>query len=685
MKKRWLLMLFASLGLLGAAVATSPTVAYALPYSSETIGPNQQITSAPDVYTPERKIVIPTESGLENTRFNSADDMCFDESSGMIYVADTANKRIVLLDKNDATYASEITKFTNAEAQEVELKNPTGIAFNHEYFLIADKGLESIIVLNKTTLDFVREIKRPDTNLIGTLSKFIPKKLCLDDRGNLYVVLEGSTKGIMQLDIQGNFVGYIGANQTQASLSARLREIFGFEDSEHLLQSGQAVTNVAIDSKGLVYTVTNHANADAIKKLNTTGNPILSPAVNEYETVQVFIDNSGNIYSVQGDGYTTVYDSYGSLLFRFGGQGDEEILGSLKNPVALSVTSERELLVLDKGNSLIYLYEPTHFAKVLLNAVDYYKDGLYLEGEEAWNEVLRYDSRFILAYRALGRANMKKGNYKLALSQFKLAEDKSGYSDAYWKIRDSWIRKNLGWVLLPIVLIVVLALVYKSLKFKKPAYVAPIENFAGRVTGVPVVRDLAYGFTFLRHPADSVYEIKYKGKGSIIGAIILYVWFAVLQILQVYLTGYLFNGTNGGVNGFRTILMSVGLLLALVLANHFVASVSNGEGKLKHTFICMIYALMPYLVLALPIFLISRALTFNESFLYYVLLIFTYGWCGINVIMTIMELHDYSLPKALLNIFLTVICLVLAIAFLFILYVLGYQLIEFLIGLFKGL
>ena len=678
-------MLFTSLGLLGAALANSPAVAYALPYTSETIGPNQQITSAPDVYVPERKIVIPTESSVENTNFNGAEDMCFDESSGLIYVADTSNKRIVLLNKNDNTFASEITKYTNSNSDEIELKTPTGIAFNHEYLLVADKGLETIVVFNKTTLDFVREIKRPDTNLIGTLSKFIPKKLCLDDRGNLYVVLEGSTKGIMQLDIEGNFVGYIGANQTQASLSSRLREIFGFEDSDHLLQSGQAVTNVAIDSKGLVYTVTNHADVDSIKKLNTTGNPILSPAVNEYETVQVFIDKSGNIYSVQGNGYATVYDSYGSMLFRFGGQGDEEILGSLKNPVALSVSESGELLVLDKGNSLIYLYEPTHFTKVLLKAVDYYKDGLYLEGEEAWNEVLRYDSRFILAYRALGRANMKKGNYKEALAQFKLAEDRAGYSDAYWKIRDSWIRKNLGFVLIPVVLLVVLALVYKSLKLRKPAYVAPVENFVGRVTGVPVVRDLVFGFTFLRHPADSVYEIKYKGKGSLIGAIILYVWFAVIQILKVYLTGYLFNGVSSGVNGFRTIILSVGLLLALVLANHFVASVSNGEGKLKHTFISLIYALMPYLILALPIFLISRALTFNESFLYYALLVFTYGWCGINVIMTIMELHDYSLPKALLNIFLTVICLVLAIAFIFILYVLGYQLIDFFIGLFKGL
>ena len=237
MKKGWFFLALASLGLAVLAIFNNPEVAYALPYITETVGPNNQITSAPDVYIPERKIVIPTESGLANTNFNGAEDMCFDEESNLIYVADTSNQRIVLLNKNDGAYASEITKYTNAEAVEVNFKTPTGIAFNHDYLLIADKGLETIVVFNKTTLDFVREIKRPDTNLIGTLSKFIPKKLCLDDRGNLYVVLEGSTKGIMQLDIEGNFVGYIGANQTQSSLSSKLRQLFGFDDGDYLLQS----------------------------------------------------------------------------------------------------------------------------------------------------------------------------------------------------------------------------------------------------------------------------------------------------------------------------------------------------------------------------------------------------------------------------------------------------------------
>ena len=60
-----------------------------------------------------------------------------------------------------------------------------------------------------------------------------------------------------------------------------------------------------------------------------------------------------------------------------------------------------------------------------------------------------------------------------------------------------------------------------------------------------------------------------------------------------------------------------------------------------------------------------------------------YAWCGINIILTVMELHDYSLGKALINIILTLVCFILVIAFVLILYVLGYQLISYLVNVMK--
>ena len=612
---------------------------------------------------------------------SSPEDMVIDKENKNIIIADTGNSRIVQISQEDEAAFKELTFYVNADNQEIYFKNPTGLAMNSQYLFVADKPLERIVVLDRDDWRFIREIKRPDSILVGSTTKFYPKKVQADDSGNIYIVLEESTKGVMQLDNDGNFVAYIGANQATTSLLTRIQSFLGIQNEGQMLKSGKGVTNICLDNKGLLYTITNN-DGQPVKKLNTTGNTILTMNYNDPTTVSAFVDDDGNIFSIQSNGYVTVYDSYGSLLFRFGGSSKEEIIGALRRPVAAGLDENGQLLVLDQEAGFVVDYSPTHFANLVYKAVSYYKDGLYLEGEASWTELLKYNSRFILAYKALARASMKKGDYETALKQFKLAEDKAGYSDAFWQIRDRWIRKNLGWVLLPILILVVMYAVYKILDKRVPKATAPIKGVVNKGINAPVVRDMKLTFTFMRNPRETIYEIKYKKRASIIGASILYVLFAAIQILKIYLTGYLFNNV-GRNDGLRTILMSTLPLLLLVVCNYYVSSVRDGEGKLKDIFIGFIYALSPYIVFSIPLFLISNIVTYNEQALYFMAVGIVYVWCGINIVLTVMELHDYSLWKAIINILLTLVCFILIIAFAIILYILGYQLFSYLVGVFK--
>ena len=678
--KTKLIIFFSSVLLLLGAAILSPSIAYALPYGNETLGPDGQLAVAQPSYIPEGKIVIP--HGItSNDRFSSPEDMCIDKETDKIYIADTGNSRIILLDKNDDSYCVELKKYTNVNAEEISFKKPSGVSINSTKLFIADKDLQKIIVLNKNDLSFAKEITRPESILVGANTKFAPTKVRADDAGNVYTVLEGLTKGVMQLDGEGNFVSYIGANVTTTTLLARLQSFFGVQSNDYVLASGAPVTNICLDNKGLLYTVSNNTN-DAVKKLNTAGNTILTMNYNDPSTVSSFVDEEGNIFSIQSNGYVTVYDSYGSLLFRFGGKNSEDILGALKSPVAAGIASDKELLVLDKEGGVVISYSSTYFANLVYKAVSYYKEGLYLEGESSWNEVLKYNAKFILAYKALARASMKKGDYETALKQFRLAEDKAGYSDAFWQIRDNWIRKNLTWVIIPLVVLVIAIAILKLVDRKKPALFTPVKSFFGKVKRAPVVNELGLTFTFMRSPRETVYEIKFKKRASLIGAIALYVIFVGLQILKIYLTGYLFNNV-GRSDGLTTILTSTLPILLLVVCNYYVSSVRDGEGKLKDIFISFIYALSPYLVFSVPLFLISNIVTYNEQAIYYMVVGLLYAWCGINVVLVIMELHDYSLGKAIVNILLTLVCFILAIAFVFILYVLGYQLLSYIITVFK--
>lgn len=680
MKLKTKIIIFASsVVLLLGAMMLSPSIAYALPYGNETLGPDGQLAASQPSYVPEDKVLVP-EGVSSFDRLSSPEDMFIDEDNNNIYIADTGNKRVIVLNEDDDAYCKEIISYNNGE-QDINFKNPTGISINNTHIYVADKGLQKIVVFNKDTLDFVREINRPDSILVGSKTTFSPTKVRADDSGNIYAVLEGLNKGVMQLDGNGQFVSYIGANTATTTLLNRLQSFFGVTSDDYLLNAAEPVTNIALDRQGLLYTVTNNTNT-ALKKLNTAGRTILTMNYNDPTTVSTYISKEGNIFSIQSNGYLTVYDSYGSLLFRFGGRNGEEMLGSLVSPVAAGMDKNKNLLVLDKDSGIVISYSPTLFANLVYKAVDYYKDGLYLEGEQSWNDVLKYNEKFILAYKALARASMKKGEYNVALKQFRLAEDKAGYSDAFWQIRDNWIRKNLIWVLLPIGIIVLLYVAVKILNKVKPTLLAPVGKFFQKAKHAPVVNELGLTFTFMRNPRETIYEIKFKKRASLIGAIVLYVLFAAIQILKIYLTGYLFNDV-GRSDGLRTILMSTLPLLLLVVCNYYVSSVRDGEGKFKDIFIAFIYALSPYLIFSLPLFLISNIVTYNEQAIYFMVVGVIYAWCGINIVLTVMELHDYSLWKAIINIILTLVCFILIIAFVFIIYVLGYQLFSYIVSVFK--
>lgn len=682
MKRRYIVILAIFL-LAVVVVFASPSLAFAVPYTTETIGPEGSTVPTQTAYTPEGRIVIPNGS--------SPEDMAIDEANELIYVADKGAKRVAVMGFDGELKAS---------IGEGVLASPTGVALDATRLFVADNSNKRIYVFSivedaDAGLAFgqlIKQIDKPKNPLVGADTPFVPTKLTVDERGNLYVVSDGCSSGLMQLNAnaddgeEDSFIGYVGANETQATFQSVLQNIFFSEEQRStFLAAPRSPTNVTINSRGLLYTVTNQASSNSIKKLNTLGNAIMSPAVNYASTVAVCVDEAENIFSLQSDGYVAVFDSYGDLLFRFGGGSSaDERLGTLAEPVAIGVLKSGRLLALDRRYGMIVTYDRTEFAELVFRAVGYYKDGLYLEGESSWKEVLRLNSSFIVSYKALARASMKRGDYETALYQFKLAEDKAGYSEAYWEIRNDWLQDNVVWIVIVVLVIVAVVVTLKIINKKKPQLLAPVRSGIAKVGNVKIVRELLQVKNFCKSSPDAVYQTKYHSTTSIWSASVLYVWFVILQILGVVVTGYLYNKNSVyNSNGWNIVLTSTGVLLALVLCNYFVSTVTDGEGKLKHCFISFIYALSPYLLLALPMFIVSNFLTYNENIVYQLLMIVTYGWSAICLFRAIMELHDYTFWQALKNIVLTLFAFAMAILFVIVLRMLLTQFFGYFASLFR--
>jgi len=183
----------------------------------------------------------------------------------------------------------------------------------------------------------------------------MPKKVVVDKRGNLYIVSEGTAEGIIQLSREGDFLGFFGSNTVNLSWLQKFQDIFFTSEqrSQLLLRIPKPYNNLAIDTKGLIYTTTRAVSGNAIKKHNTIGTNILTKSakgrmVDEPNFVDITIANDGRIIAVTETGLIYEYDREGNLLFSLGGRAiSSERNGYFTVVSGICVDENDNLYVLD--------------------------------------------------------------------------------------------------------------------------------------------------------------------------------------------------------------------------------------------------------------------------------------------------------------------------------------------------
>lgn len=661
MKKRLSKRLAVCLTIILIALNTNTVFADA-PYRTLTQGPSGRLVGTQTAYEPSEILTFP----LKNP-----EDIYVDDNTGTMYIADTGNSRILVV--NDK-------KETKSIGEDV-LESPSGVFMNSEGNLyVADYGKKKIFIFDKDG-KLLKEIGKPAEPIYGKNNGFVPKKLTVDKRNNIYVISEGSVNGVIQLNNEGKFTGFIGSNKTDLSFKMILqRLVFTDKQKAQLFKViPPSPTSISIDTQGLIYTVTSGVKSEGVKKLNITGINILPAETKSSDTlIDIDVDKDGNIYALDINGKIYEYDSTGNLLFAFGGKdAEQERVGLLKNPAAIAVTDKGYIYVVDKERNVINVYKATAFANQVMKGVNLYKDGLYVESQKTWQDILKMNSSFILSYKALAKAYFKQDNYQIALNDFKLAEDQKGYSEAFWQIRNQWIQENMPKILLLLVLILVLRFVIKLIN-KKTKLFNGITRQIDRFKNIKVVAELRFVFRFFKLPADSYYELKYSKRASVLSATILYIWFLILQFTNIYVTGFTFSKINPAYVNLTSVVVNAFVPFALwIIANYLVSTINDGEGRLRDIYIGTIYSLAPYLVIVLPVQIISNALTLNEAFIYTFSLFVTKAWSVILIVVMVKEIHNYTFKETVKNILLTVFTIILIVLVLFILVILFNQEVDF--------
>lgn len=655
---------WAILGLLFLLVSLGHTAAAQTPYATVTLGPSRTLFPTQDAYVP-----------LDEVRLSvaSPEDMFF-APDGFLYVADTGNKRILKLDAQFQIVA---------ELGQDILQAPTGLFVDEDSTLYITDASKNTVVILDSAGQLINEFGRPTEPLFGANREFRPRKIAVDARKNMYIVSEGSVNGLVIMNTNGNFIGYFGANAADMSLKMILQRTFlTAEQLEQFIRNEAASpSNVTIDARSLVYTVTSGTERDkSVRKFNISGKNLFDKAVYgspSFRDIDVSAD--GLFVAVDAIGRIFEYDQNGTLIFIFGAleRGDQR-LGLLNNPTAIERVGDY-LYVLDKGKNAIVVYQITDFARELHKGISLYVEGFYAEARPYFKEVLNYNGLMLIAYKALADADYKENNYANALAFYRYAEDRNGYSEAFWELRNAGIQQHLSTVLAGVFVLWFGSGVFNRLE-RRYKWLDPLRQLGRRARKIRLLDDFVFMFRFIRRPADSFYYIKNDMRGSIGFALILYGWVLAVSLIAIYWTGFVFSpyySTSWQVQAEMEIVYVVLPIVLWIAANYLISSITDGEGRLRHIVIGSAYSLFPIALFSLPITLLSNVLTLNEVFIFTFSHQLVTAWVALMFFIMVREIHNYSLSETIRNILTTFFTMAIFLLIGYILYVLFNQMYEF--------
>ncbi len=656
------LVLFAVIGLLGTAAPAQS----ASPYTTWTLGPGGLFWPTQDAYVPLDEIDLPL-SGPEEMIL---------APDGFLYIADTGNSRILKLDA-----AFEIV----AEYGKDVLQAPSGLFVDETGTIyIADARKNTIVILDRDG-SLVNEFGRPSEPLFGASRQFLPRKIAVDARKNLYIVSEGSVDGLVMMNTAGNFIGYFGANTADMSLKMILQRLFLTEEQldQFIKNEAASPSNVTIDTRSLVYTITAGTERDkSIRKFNISGKNLFTHSVigtTRFRDISASPD--GLLVAVDANGGIWEYDLNGTLLFVFGSRdtGDQR-LGLLSNPSSIERVGDN-LVVLDKDKNALVTYQVTDFARTLHSGVRLYIDGFYAEARPYFEQVLSYNGLVLIAYQGLANAEYKAGNYTNALQYYRYAEDRNGYSETFWELRNAVLQRSLGSALGVLLGGWVVMGVFTRLE-RRRRWLDPLRRWAAQVQKIRLVDDFLFMFRFIKQPVDSFYYIKQNLRGSLLFAFLIYGWIIVVRVVSLYVTGFVFSpySTSWQIQPETEIIYTVVAILLWNVANYLVSTISDGEGRLRHVVIGSAYSLFPFVLFALPITLLSNVLTLNEAFIYTFSTQLMWFWCMVMLVIMVREIHNYTFSETTRSILATLFTMAMFLLTAYILYVLFSQLYEFLLA-----
>ena len=365
------------------------------------------------------------------------------------------------------------------------LNTPNDIAVDDEgNIYIADTNNYRVVKMDPDC-NLIWEFTKPLDATFDQSQNFLPKKIVVDVAGRVYALCQNVNKGLARFEADGVFSGFIGANAVSVSMADYIWKRY-FQTKEQRAQTANFVPteyeNIYIDEDGFIYATTivysegdlKWDKAKPIRRLNSMGSDILikndknppigdlywisgSEATGPSRLVDITVLNDDMYVALDKiRGRLFGYDSQGVMLWAFGTKGNVD--GAFNGAVSIEHIGH-DLLVLDQLKNNITVFEPTEYGDTIYHAIETYLDGDYDESALLWQDVLKMNTSYPLAFRGIGRAVLRQNKYQEAMAWFKLAHDRENYGRAFKLYRKEWVEQNIWWIILILAAVLIIPLV----------------------------------------------------------------------------------------------------------------------------------------------------------------------------------------------------------------------------------
>ena len=182
-------------------------------------------------------------------------------------------------------------------------------------------------------------------------------------------------------------------------------------------------------------------------------------------------------------------------------------------------------------------------------------------------------------------------------------------------------------------------------------------NLLAKMRFTDLRNELRYSLHVMVRPFDGFWDLKHEKRGSlraayVIVAMLIVTWISRWQFSGFFMVNPFYRMQMNIFQEAATIILPFALW---VVANWCLTTLMDGEGSMRDIAIATAYALMPLIVINIPVIFISNFLTLEESALLVTIQGVAVVWTGFLLFVSVIVVHQYTIIKAIVTIILSLI------------------------------